>query len=34
MSASRWHYGTIKELSGALAARRISASELLELTTA
>jgi amidase len=34
MRASRWHYGTIKELSGALAARQISASELLELTIA
>ena len=34
MQASRWHYGTIKEISGALAARRISASELLELTIA
>jgi amidase len=34
MSASWWHYGTIKEVSGALAARRISASELLELTIA
>jgi amidase len=32
MLASGWHYGTIKELSEALAARRISASELLELT--
>ena len=34
MQASKWHYGTIKEISGALAARRISASELLELTIA
>jgi amidase len=34
MPASGWHYGAIKELSGALAARRISASELLELTIA
>jgi amidase len=34
MQASGWHYGTIKELSGALAARRISASELLELNIA
>ena len=32
MSASGWHYGTIKELSEALTTRRISASELLELT--
>ena len=32
MLASGWHYGTIKELIEALTARRISASELLELT--
>ena len=32
MAASGWHYRTIKELSDALTARRISASELLELT--
>jgi amidase len=32
MPASGWHYGAIKELSEALTARRISASELLELT--
>ena len=34
MPKSEWHYGTIKELSAALAARQISASELLELTIA
>jgi amidase len=32
MPASGWPYGTIKELSEALSARRISASELLQLT--
>jgi len=32
MAASGWHYRTIKELSDASTARRISASELLELT--
>jgi len=32
MPASGWYYGTIKELCEALTARRISASELLELT--
>jgi amidase len=34
MPKSEWHYGTIKQLSAALAARQISASELLELTIA